>query len=114
MNNCTIAITIVNAPEVRYTHDGVPLGQCHGTFYSSYVKEDTAPTPFPVIRILGFGESLANEMIQLQAGEQYIMMGRIQMRTAEQPEGYKEKKAELIVNQIQGLSFPSSPETDLL
>lgn len=98
MNNCTLAITVIGVPEYRYTPTGSPVAQCVAAFYSPYRKpEETTPS---TIKIVAWGESLATQVNRLEDGQECIVAGRLNMNTIERSEGFKEKKAELIVERI--------------
>lgn len=103
MNSCTLAITPVNTPEVRYTHSDIPSSQFLGTFYLPYQSGDATPS---VIRVVGFGEFVVNQMMELVPGEQCIITGRLEMNTIENPVGFSQKKAELIANKIEAIPIP--------
>ena len=77
-------------------------------FPNSQKPEDAPAT----LKVVSWG-NLAREIQQkYHQGDRVILVGRLGMNTIERPEGFKEKRAELTVQQIQsvgdGLNFSSS------
>lgn len=103
MNNCTLALTISELPEVRYTANGDKTGQSVGEFYSPHHHEKSQPSPPSEIKIIAWGESLTEQLYNLEIGRQYIISGRLSTNTVERAEGFKEKRVELIAERIFGV-----------
>lgn len=100
MNNCTLAISISQQPELRYTANGDKIGQTIGEFYSPHHNDKENPSSPSPIKVVAWGERLADQLFNLEIGQQCIITGRLSTHSIERPEGFKEKKAELVVERI--------------
>jgi single-strand DNA-binding protein len=96
MNSCILMARVVQTPELRYTQDNqTPVTQMMVEFESDREGEPPAP-----LKVVGWG-NLASEMQQTyQEGDRLIIEGRLAMRSVDRPEGFKEKKAELVASRI--------------
>lgn len=96
MNSCILMAKVVQAPELRYTQDNqTPVTQMMVEFESDREGEPPAQ-----LKVVGWG-NLASEMQQIyQEGDRLIIEGRLTMRSVDRPEGFKEKKAELVASRI--------------
>ncbi|QIR39388.1 single-stranded DNA-binding protein [Tolypothrix sp. PCC 7910] len=108
MNSCVLMAEIIQEPQLRYTSDNLAVTEMLVQFPNSQRPEDAPAT----LKVVGWG-NLASEIQQnYHQGDRVIVVGRLGMNTIDRPEGFKEKRAELTVQQIQnvGASFNfSSP-----
>ncbi|ABA21668.1 Single-strand binding protein [Trichormus variabilis ATCC 29413] len=107
MNSCVLLAEIVQEPQLRYTSDNLAVTEMLVQFPNSQKPDDPPAT----LKVVGWG-NLATEIQQnYHQGDRVIIAGRLGMNTIERPEGFKEKRAELTVQQIQSISgnFTSSP-----
>ncbi|MDB9374951.1 single-stranded DNA-binding protein [Nodularia sphaerocarpa] len=107
MNSCVLMAEIIQEPQLRYTADNLAITEMLVQFPNSQRTEDQLVT----LKVVGWG-ILATEIQQnYHQGDRVILAGRLGMHTVERQEGFKEKRAELTVQQIQplGSGFTSSP-----
>ncbi|WP_392533283.1 single-stranded DNA-binding protein [Nostoc sp. C117] len=107
MNSCVLMAEIINEPQLRYTADNLGVTEMLVQFPNSQKPEDVPAT----LKVVGWG-NLATEIQQnYHQGDRVILVGRLGMITVERQEGFKEKRAELTVQQIQsvGGSFNTDP-----
>lgn len=107
MNSCILMARIVRAPELRYTQDNqTPLAQMLVEFEP--LREGDPPAR---LKVVGWG-NLANEIqANYQEGDEVIIEGRLTMNILERPEGFKEKRAELITSRIHKVTASPLPMT---
>ncbi|MBV5260707.1 single-stranded DNA-binding protein [Synechococcus moorigangaii CMS01] len=99
MNSCVLMARILGEPELRYTPENTPLAQI--TIEFPPLRDGD---PACRLKAVGWGDTLSQEIQQnYHDGDQVILTGRLTMNTVERPEGFKEKKAELVISQIQAL-----------
>ncbi len=106
MNSCVLMAEIINEPQLRYTADNLGVTEMLVQFPNSQKPEDPPAT----LKVVGWG-NLATEIQQnYHQGDRVILVGRLTMNTVAM-EGFKEKRAELTVQQIQsvGGSFNTDP-----
>ncbi|MBE9037483.1 single-stranded DNA-binding protein [aff. Roholtiella sp. LEGE 12411] len=107
MNSCVLMAEIIQEPQLRYTADNLGVTEMLVQFPNSQRTEDQLAT----LKVVGWG-NLATEIQQnYHQGDRVILVGRLSMNTIDRPEGFKEKRAELTVQQIQsvGGSFSTDP-----
>lgn len=99
MNSCVLMAKIIGTPELRYTADNqTPVAEMLVEFAGA--RSDDPPL---TLKVVGWG-NLATEIQEKYAeGEQIIVEGRLAMRSIERPEGFKEKRAELVASRIHSL-----------
>ena len=112
MNSCILMAEIVQEPQLRYTSDNLAVTEMLVQFPNSQKAEDAPAT----LKVVGWG-NLATEIQQnYHQGDRVILVGRLGMNTIDRPEGFKEKRAELTVQQIQnlggGFNLSSQPVTE--
>jgi single-stranded DNA-binding protein len=106
MNSCILMAQIVQQPQLRYTSDNVPITEMLVQF--SGLRPDDPPAN---LKVVGWG-NMAQEIQQnYHQGDRVILEGRLGMITVERPEGFKEKRAELVVQRIQSLGAGVSIST---
>jgi single-stranded DNA-binding protein len=100
MNSCILMAEIVQEPQLRYTADNnLAVTEMLVQFPNSQKAEDAPAT----LKVVGWG-NLATEIQQnYHQGDRVILVGRLGMNTIDRPEGFKEKRAEMTVQQIQNL-----------
>lgn len=95
MNSCVLMAQIVSDPELRQTQDGTNIANMLVEFESLRPEDPTSK-----LRVVGWG-NLAEEISQrYKTGDRVIIDGRLSMNLIDMPEGYKEKRAELVVSRI--------------
>ncbi|MCJ8283600.1 MAG: single-stranded DNA-binding protein [Rivularia sp. ALOHA_DT_140] len=99
MNSCVLMAEIIQQPELRYTADNqLEITQMLVQFWGT--RENDPPAN---LKVVSFGK-LAKEIQQnYKEGDRVILVGSLTMNTIERPEGFKEKRAEMTVRQIQNL-----------
>ncbi|BFM38967.1 single-stranded DNA-binding protein [Synechocystis sp. LKSZ1] len=96
MNSCVLMATVIRNPELRYTQDNqTPVTTLLVEFPGN---RDDDPTSS--LKVVGWG-NLATEMQErYQEGDQLLIEGRLSMQMVERPEGFKEKRAELVASRV--------------
>ena len=95
MNSCVLMAQNVSDPELRQTQDGTNVANMLVEFESARPEDPTSK-----LRVVGWG-NLAEEISQqYKTGDRVIIDGRLSMNLVDMPEGYKEKRAELVVSKI--------------
>lgn len=99
MNNCILMATVISSPELRYTPDNqTPVTQMLVEFQNGKPEDPPA-----TLKVIGWG-NLATEIQQsYNEGDRLIIEGRLNMQMLERPEGFKEKRAELVAARIHRL-----------
>ena len=104
MNNCVLMAQIVSDPQLRQTQDGTNVANMLVEFESARPEDPTSK-----LRVVGWG-GLAEEISQqYKTGDRIIIDGRLSMNLIDTPEGYKEKRAELVISRIYPLG--NSPQS---
>ncbi|XZF62034.1 MAG: single-stranded DNA-binding protein [Gloeotrichia echinulata DVL01] len=99
MNSCVLMAEIIQEPQLRFTADNLEVTEMLVQFPNSQKPEDTPAT----LKVVSWG-NLAKEIQQnYHQGDRVILVGRLGMNTIERPEGFKEKRAELTIQQIQSV-----------
>lgn len=99
MNSCVLLAEIIQEPQLRFTSDNLEVTEMIVQFPNSQKPEDAPAT----LKVVGWG-NLAKEIQQnYHQGDRVILVGRLGMQTVERSEGFKEKRAELTVQQIQSV-----------
>ncbi|MBW4646375.1 MAG: single-stranded DNA-binding protein [Goleter apudmare HA4340-LM2] len=99
MNSCVLLAEIIQEPQLRFTADNLEVTEMLVQFPNSLKPEETPAT----LKVVSWG-NLAKEIQQnYHQGDRVILVGRLGMHTIERPEGFKEKRAELTVQQIQSV-----------
>ncbi|MGB2925209.1 MAG: single-stranded DNA-binding protein [Limnothrix sp.] len=96
MNSCVLMAQVMSEPELRYTQDNTPLAQMLIEFPA--LRDGDAPCR---IKAVGWGKIGTEIQESYHEGDQVILVGRLSMNTIDRPEGFKEKKAEFVISQIQ-------------
>ncbi len=106
MNSCVLMAEIIQEPQLRYTADNLAITEMLVQFPNSQRAEDQLVT----LKVVGWGNMATEIQQNYHQGDRVILAGRLGMHTVERQEGFKEKRAELTVQQIQplGSNFTSS------
>ena len=104
MNHCILLVEVMQAPQIRYTSDQVPVAEMIVQFNT---PRDTDP---PATLKLVAWNRLATEVEQqgYRVGDRLLVEGRISMVTIDRQEGFREKRAELRAQRIQSLAALSA------
>jgi single-strand DNA-binding protein len=96
MNSCILMAEIVQAPELRSTSDNqMEIAEMFVQFTNG--KPENPPA---LIKVVGWN-NLAREIKEkYRQGDRVIIEGRLEMNVTEKPEGYKEKRAQLVASRI--------------
>jgi single-strand DNA-binding protein len=96
MNSCILMAEIVQAPELRSTSDNqMEIAEMFVQFANG--KPENPPA---LIKVVGWN-NLAREIKEkYRQGDRVIIEGRLEMTVTEKPEGYKEKRAQLVASRI--------------
>jgi single-stranded DNA-binding protein len=99
MNSCILMATVIGTPELRYTQENqTPVTQMLVEFQGGKMGD-----PLSTLKVVGWG-NLATEIQESYAiGDRIVIEGRLKMDTIERPEGFKEKRAELVAGRIHRL-----------
>jgi single-strand DNA-binding protein len=96
MNSCILMVEIIVAPERRYT----PENQLAVTEMRAQFPGLRAEEPAMTLKVVAWG-NLAEEIFEkYHPGDRVIVEGRLKMNTIDRPEGFKEKRAELVASKI--------------
>ncbi|MCP2731340.1 single-stranded DNA-binding protein [Limnofasciculus baicalensis] len=96
MNSCVLMAQIIQAPELRYTSDTqTPIAQMLVEFPA--LKADEPPA---TLKVVGWGNFAQEIKDMYSVGDLVAIEGRLSMNTIERPEGFKEKRAELVASRM--------------
>lgn len=99
MNSCVLMAEIVSEPQLRSTQDNVDVAEMIVQF-EGLRDEDPSAT----IKVLGWGNLASEIKANYNQGDRVVIEGRLSMNTIDMPEGYKEKRAELVASRIFALT----------
>ena len=95
MNNFILMAKILRAPELRYTKENqTPITDIM-VQYEGRVPEDNY-----ILKVTGWGNLATEIKEKYREGDQVIVEGRLAMNTYDTPDGYKEKRAELVAARL--------------
>ena len=96
MNSCILMAEITQDPQLRYTSDNqTPLAEMQVQIPS--LRAEEAPES---LKVVVWGNLAQEVQEQYRGGDRVILEGRLGMVMVEQPEGFKEKRAELTIQRI--------------
>ena len=98
MNNCILMAQIIQEPQLRYTSDNLAIAEMLVEF-PSYRQSD----PPAHLKVIGWGNFAQELHSNYRVGDRVVLEGRLSMNTVERPEGFKEKRAELVAQRIHSL-----------
>lgn len=96
MNSCVLMAKVISNPELRYTPDTQTEVAQMLVEFEGRRKED----PVSTLKVVGWGNLAAQMKESYHEGDRLIIEGRLAMNTFERKEGFKEKRAELVVSHI--------------
>ena len=107
MNSCVLMAKVIRNPEFRYTSETQREVAQMLVEFAGRRTEDPPAT----LKVVGWG-GLATQMKETcTEGDRLILEGRLSMNTFERKEGFKEKRAELVISRfypVDGVTNPSS------
>jgi single-strand DNA-binding protein len=104
MNSCILMAEIIVAPERRYTQGDRVLTEMRVQFPGLRAED-----PLMTLKVVGWG-NLAEEIYEkYHPGDRIIIEGRLSMNTIDRPEGFKEKRAELVASKIYPIEVSQNP-----
>lgn len=100
MNSCILMAQIIQEPQLRYTGDTqTPIAEMLVEF------EGLGPDDPPAtLKVIGWGDLAQKIQQTYHTGDRIILEGRLNMNTIDRQEGFKEKRAELVVGKIYNLN----------
>lgn len=107
MNSCILMAEIVGDPELRSTQDGMSVSNVLIEFEGTREGDPSAK-----IRLVGWGNLAEEIKNNYHRGDRIIIEGRLSMNLIDMPEGYKEKRAELVASRIYPLGAGGSLGTN--
>ncbi|GBF82259.1 single-stranded DNA-binding protein [Aphanothece sacrum] len=98
MNSCVLMVKVISNPELRYTQEQVEIAQMLVEFQGG--KPEDPPS---TLKVVGW-RNLATQIKETcHEGDRLIIEGRLSMTTFDRPEGFKEKRAELVASHVYSL-----------
>jgi single-strand DNA-binding protein len=99
MNSCILLAEIAQNPELRSTADNqMEIAEMFVQFTNG--KPENPPA---LIKVVGWN-NLAREIKEkYRQGDRVVIEGRLEMSTIDKPEGFKEKRAQLVASRIHAL-----------
>lgn len=95
-------VRIIKQPELRYTADAqLPVAEMMVEFSNPGIENKPA-----VLKVVAWRDLAQQVSQQYYESDVIIVEGRLNMNTIDRPEGFKEKRAELIASRI----YPAGPE----
>jgi single-stranded DNA-binding protein len=100
MNHCILLVEVMQAPQVRYTSDQVPVAEMIVQFNTP--RDNDPPATLKLVA----WNRLATEVEQqsYRVGDRLLVEGRISMVTIDRQEGFREKHAEFRAQRIHSLA----------
>jgi single-strand DNA-binding protein len=105
MNTCVLMAEVITNPELRKTPDDLEVANMMVEFPGLKEEEPTAR-----IRVVGWGKLGVEMSENYHVGDRVIIEGRLGMNVIEK-DGYKEKRAELVVSHIYSMGETSDRST---
>jgi single-strand DNA-binding protein len=113
VNHCLLEVEVLEAPQVRYTQDNqTPVAELLVRFDGLRAED-----PPGQIKVVGWGNLATDLQNRVQAGQRWVLEGRLRMNTVTRQDGVKEKRAELTLARLHALgtaSASSSPSPSSL
>ncbi|MGK7956883.1 MAG: single-stranded DNA-binding protein [Crocosphaera sp.] len=108
MNSCVLMAKVIRNPELRYTSDNQTEVAQMLVEFEGRRSEDPPST----LKVVGWG-GLATQMKEsCTEGDRLILEGRLSMNTFERKEGFKEKRAELVISRFHPLDHTDASTAD--
>ncbi len=96
MNSCVLFAEVIEAPELRYTQD---TQMAVATMVVQFQGPRSEEPPMS-LRVVGWGGLGQKMQAECHVGDRLILEGRLKMDTIDRAEGFKEKRAELVVSRF--------------
>ncbi|MEM9904950.1 MAG: single-stranded DNA-binding protein [Cyanobacteria bacterium P01_D01_bin.44] len=100
MNHCILMAEVVQAPQLRYTSDN----QTPVTEFVIQIPGLRSEDASAQLKAVGWGNLAQDIQSTYKPGDRIVVEGRLNIKTIERPEGFKEKQAEMTVQRIHSLS----------
>ncbi|WP_448526430.1 single-stranded DNA-binding protein [Parathermosynechococcus lividus] len=115
MNSCVLFAEVIEAPELRYTQDN-QMAVATMVVQFQGIRSEEPPMSLRAVGWGGLGQKMHAEC---HVGDRLILEGRLKMDTIDRAEGFKEKRAELVVsrfyavegNVVDHVAHPSSVQS---
>ncbi len=108
MNSCVLMVKVIRNPQLRYTQDNqTPVAEMLVEFAGLNPNDEPS-----TLKVVGWGNLATKLQESYHEGDSLIIEGRLSMRVIERPEGYKEKRAELIASRFHSLNSLDLSEVD--
>ncbi|QEY31392.1 single-stranded DNA-binding protein [Synechococcus sp. RSCCF101] len=100
MNHTLLEVTVLEAPQVRFTQDNqTPIGEMTVSFDG--LRPDDPPGR---LKVVGWGNLAQDLQNRVQVGQRLLVEGRLRMSTLTRSDGMREKRAELTLSRLHPLS----------
>ena len=100
MNHCVLEVQVKKAPTIRYTQENkTPIAEMEVLFDG--LRADDSPAE---IKVVGWGNMAQEMQSRVQAGQRFVLEGRLRMNTVPRQDGTKEKRAELTLSKLHNLA----------
>jgi len=96
MNSCVLFAEVIEAPELRYTQENQ---MAVATMVVQFQGPRSEEPPMS-LRVVGWGGLGQKMQAECHVGDRLILEGRLKMDTIDRAEGFKEKRAELVVSRF--------------
>ncbi len=96
MNSCVLFAEVIEAPELRYTQENQ---MAVATMVVQFQGPRSEEPPMS-LRAVGWGGLGQKMQAECHVGDRLILEGRLKMDTIDRAEGFKEKRAELVVSRF--------------
>jgi len=106
LNAVHLVGTLVQAPEMRYTQNGLAILELNVAGNDNVIGDDDKPRELAWYhRVTLFGSQAEQMVNQLEAGTPVLVEGRLNYRTWESQEGQKRSSLDVNANRVEVLTF---------
>lgn len=106
MNHCILMAEIIKDPELRFTSENqMAIAEMLIQFAGTRPED-----PVNTLRVVAWGGLGQEVKDNYRLGDQVILEGRLQMNTIDRPEGFKEKRGELVLSRIHRVTINASSQ----
>jgi single-stranded DNA-binding protein len=110
MNSCILMAEIIQEPQLRYTADNqTAITEMLVQFDS--IRADDPPA---TLKAIAWGNRAQEIYNDYKVGDRLVFQGRLSMKTFDRPEGFKEKRAELVISRVYPLGTAVNTPTPSL
>ncbi len=99
MNSCILMAEIIQEPQLRYTADNQTAITEMVVQFDSTRPDDPPAT----LKAIAWGNRAQEIYNHYKVGDRVVLEGRLTMKNIDRPEGFKEKRAELVVSRVHAL-----------